>query len=78
MRECRGRCGRVEARCQNGADGDETEMNGLREQGMHVADGDWVSRMAIAKARQRMWIDRREKAREASRVPLSGSEDKRA
>ena len=52
----------VEARWQNGVDGDETEMNGLREQGMHVADGDWVSRMAMAKATQRRWIDIREKA----------------
>ena len=52
----------VEAHWQNGVDGDETEMNGLREQGMHVADGDWVSRMAMAKATQRRWIDIREKA----------------
>lgn len=51
MRECR----EIKARSQKGADGDETEVDHLREQGMHVADGDWVSGMAMAKTRQRRW-----------------------
>lgn len=41
---------------------------------MHVADGDWASRIAPAKARQRRCKD----IREVDRVTLSGGEDKRA